>query len=236
MARTTTSPANLNALQAVGGVFPGIAALTGTSAPGVPASTVNATNNNAWAVCATISGGTLTAVTVNGVQVGTVAGAYFVPAGGTINITYSVAPTWTWVAAGLDAAGTGATAGQQNAFATAWPGAATGVQFANTGQGQTWLWFYNGGTACSAYYLVGQKVGGDVFPYTEETITLPTNAQGWLGPWSPQKYTQQDTTQFSGAPGGIISGPPSGGGLTCVDFSAVNTLVVRLYQLIPVSP
>lgn len=232
-ARTTISPANLNALQAVGGLFPSISALTGTAAPAVPASTVNATNSNAWAVAATITGGTLTAVTVNGVQVGTTAGTYWVPASGTINITYSVAPTWTWVASGVDAAGTATVAGQ-NAIATGWNGAATGVQFANQGTGQTYLWFYNGATACTAYYLVGQKAGGDVFPYTQESITLPTNQQGWLGPWSPAKYGQPDTTQFGSAPGGTIG--TAGQSLTCVDFTAVNTLVVRLYQLIPVSP
>lgn len=233
-ARTTLSPCNLNQLQAVGGVFPGIATLTGTSAPGVPASTVNATNSNAWAVAATITGGTLTAVTVNGVQVGTTAGVYFVPAGGTINITYSVAPTWTWVASGVDAIAAGLTAGNQNAIASAWNGAATGVQWSNAGTGQTWLWYYNGATACTAYQLVGEKTGSDVMPYTQETITLATASQGWLGPFSPQKYNQPDSSQFSSAPGGVIGS--SGQGLTCVDFSAVNTLVVRLYQLIPVTP
>ena len=232
-ARTTIAPATLNLLQAVGGLFPSISALTGTSAPAVPSSGTNATNSNAWAVVATISGGTLTQVNVNGAQVGTTAGAYWVPAGGTINIVYSVAPTWTWVASGVDAAGTATVAGQ-NAIATGWNGAATGVQFANSGTGQTYLWFYNGGTACTAYYLVGQKVQGDVFPYTQESITLPTNQQGWLGPWSPQKYNQPDTTQFSGAPAGAIG--VAGQNMTCVDFTAVNTLVVRLYQLIPVSP
>lgn len=70
---------------------------TGTTAtPAVPASTVTATNTNAWPVFVTISGGTLTQVFVNGVQVGTTAGTYVVPAGGTISITYSVVPTWAW--------------------------------------------------------------------------------------------------------------------------------------------
>lgn len=66
------------------------------AAPAVPASTVNATNTGAGVIAVTISGGTLTAVTVNAVQVGTTAGTYLVPAAGTINITYTVAPTWTW--------------------------------------------------------------------------------------------------------------------------------------------
>lgn len=66
------------------------------AAPGVPASTVNATNATGTIIGVTISGGTLTAVTVNGTQVGTTAGTYLVPNLGTINITYTVAPSWTW--------------------------------------------------------------------------------------------------------------------------------------------
>lgn len=65
-------------------------------APAVPASTVNALNGYHGTVAVTISAGTITAVTVNGVVVGSTAGTYFVPAHGTISITYSVAPTWTW--------------------------------------------------------------------------------------------------------------------------------------------
>lgn len=68
------------------------------STPAVPATTVTATNSNAVAVFVTITGGTLTSVKVNGVQVGTTAGTYTVPAGQTISITYSVAPTWVWYA------------------------------------------------------------------------------------------------------------------------------------------
>lgn len=233
-ARTTIAAATLNLLQSSGGNFPSISALTGTSSPSVPATGVNATNANAWAVSVTISGGSgITNVSVNGVTAGTAAGTYFVPAAGTISVAYGTAPTWVWAASGVDSAGAPQVA-SQNALATAWNGAATGVQFANSGTGISWLWFYNGGTACTAYYLVGQKVGGDVFPFAQEPVTLPTNQQGWLGPWSPQKYGQPDTSQFSGAPGGVIG--TAGQNLTCVDFTAVNTLVVRLYQLIPVSP
>lgn len=67
-----------------------------TSTPGFPASTTPVTNTNAWPVFVTITGGTLTQVFVNGVQVGTTAGTYVVPAFGTISVTYSVAPTWAW--------------------------------------------------------------------------------------------------------------------------------------------
>jgi hypothetical protein len=64
--------------------------------PAVPASTVAQVNATGQYVVVTITGGTLTFVFVNGVQVGTTAGSYAVPPGGTISITYSVAPTWAW--------------------------------------------------------------------------------------------------------------------------------------------
>lgn len=64
--------------------------------PSVPLTTVNQANNNPYSVSVTITGGTLTSVKVNGVQVGTTDGTYTVPSYGTISITYSVAPTWAW--------------------------------------------------------------------------------------------------------------------------------------------
>jgi len=67
-----------------------------TSTPGFPASNAPVTNTNAWSVFVTITGGTLTNVLVNGVSAGTTAGTYVVPAGQTIAVTYSVAPTWAW--------------------------------------------------------------------------------------------------------------------------------------------
>ena len=69
--------------------------------PAVPATGVNATNGNSFPVQVVIAanGATISAVTVNGTGVGTAAGTYVVPAGGTINIAYTVAtPTWTWTA------------------------------------------------------------------------------------------------------------------------------------------
>jgi len=72
------------------------------STPGFPASTTPVTNTNNVTVFVTITGGTLTSVVVNGTQVGTTAGTYQVPAGGTIAITYSVAPTWSWFALGSE--------------------------------------------------------------------------------------------------------------------------------------
>lgn len=71
------------------------------STPAVPATTVNATNSNGFPVQVVIAanGATISAVTVNGSGVGTTAGTYVVPAGGTISISYTVAtPTWAWTA------------------------------------------------------------------------------------------------------------------------------------------
>jgi hypothetical protein len=71
------------------------------STPAVPATTVNATNSNGFPcqVVIAANGATISAVTVNGSGVGTTAGTYVVPAGGTIAISYTVAtPTWVWTA------------------------------------------------------------------------------------------------------------------------------------------
>ena len=72
---------------------------TTLTAPSVPATTVAAVNNYHGTVDVAISanGATITSVVVNGVQVGTAAGTYSVPAHGSISIAYTVAtPTWVW--------------------------------------------------------------------------------------------------------------------------------------------
>lgn len=71
--------------------------------PAVPATTVLQANNTGQAVNVTVTGGTLTHVfvydqagnAITGLS-GTAAGVYLVPAGCSISITYSVAPTWAW--------------------------------------------------------------------------------------------------------------------------------------------
>jgi hypothetical protein len=68
-----------------------------TPAPAVPASTIALTNPFGQTCSVAITGGTVTAVLVNAVQVASGTGVNVsVPPGGTISITYSVAPTWTW--------------------------------------------------------------------------------------------------------------------------------------------
>jgi parallel beta-helix repeat protein len=68
--------------------------------PGVPATTVAQQNATGHDVFAYIAGGTVTAITVGSTATGITTGMVFVPAGQTITLTYSAAPTWTWIAAG----------------------------------------------------------------------------------------------------------------------------------------
>lgn len=68
----------------------------GLATPAVPASGSPATNTSAMPVTVVITGGTMTNVVINGVSVGTGAGTYTLPPGGSTTLTYTVAPTWTW--------------------------------------------------------------------------------------------------------------------------------------------
>ena len=71
-------------------------AAAGLTTPAVPATTVPATNTGFIPVTVVLSGGTVTLVTINGTTVGTGDGTYTLPAGASIAVTYSAAPTWTW--------------------------------------------------------------------------------------------------------------------------------------------
>lgn len=59
----------------------------------IGATGVAAYNNNPIGVMVAIAGGTVTIIAVNGTTTGLTSGTFFVPAGGTITITYSVTPT-----------------------------------------------------------------------------------------------------------------------------------------------
>lgn len=71
---------------------------TGVSSPGVPASGTPLVSTYNFPVLVTVIGGTGTNVSINGTLQGTFDGTYVLPALGTIILTYSVAPTWSWVA------------------------------------------------------------------------------------------------------------------------------------------
>jgi hypothetical protein len=66
------------------------------STPAVPATTVAYTNLFGVDATVHVAGGTVTAISVAGAPAGTTTGAFRVPAGSTIAITYTVAPSWTW--------------------------------------------------------------------------------------------------------------------------------------------
>lgn len=75
--------------------------IVAVSTPGVPLTTVPLVSTVNQPVQVTITGGTMTNVTINGSTVGTGAGTYTLPALGTIVMTYTVAPTWNWFSLGV---------------------------------------------------------------------------------------------------------------------------------------
>jgi hypothetical protein len=103
----------------------------GFSTPAVPASTTPVTNTSPLPASVVISAGTLTNVSVNGVTVGAGDGTYTVPAGATIAVTYSVAPTWTWTL--------GTTFGAQAYLhTTAFTGTSVDVAIQHSADNSTW--------------------------------------------------------------------------------------------------
>lgn len=71
-------------------------------APSVPATTVAQKSTFLVPVLVTVIGGTVTNVNINGSTAGTGDGTYLLPALGTITLTFSAAPTWTWTAVGTE--------------------------------------------------------------------------------------------------------------------------------------
>lgn len=63
--------------------------------PALGASPATVFNNNSVGVNATVSGGTVSAIAVNGTTTGLTSGTFFIPAGGTLTVTYTAAPTVT---------------------------------------------------------------------------------------------------------------------------------------------
>jgi hypothetical protein len=77
----------------------GTAAIPNTTAlgtPAFPATNVQFLNTFGQLAAVAITGGTISSVKINGVQVGTGAGTYGVAAGNYISVTYTGSPTWTW--------------------------------------------------------------------------------------------------------------------------------------------
>jgi hypothetical protein len=70
--------------------------------PSFPTTGTVVNNTFAYDVLVTISGGSVTGVTVNGVSVGTGDGTYILPGFGTIAVAFTGSPTWTWTAIGRE--------------------------------------------------------------------------------------------------------------------------------------
>jgi parallel beta-helix repeat protein len=66
------------------------------SQPAVPASTVPQVNNRNADATVHVTGGTVTGIAIGGQTTGLTTGSIRVPAGQSITLTYSSAPTWTW--------------------------------------------------------------------------------------------------------------------------------------------
>ena len=67
------------------------------TAPAIPASGTALTNPFPFDATVYLSGGTVSAVAVGGASTGLTSGMFFVPAGESITLTYTAAPTWVWV-------------------------------------------------------------------------------------------------------------------------------------------
>lgn len=72
------------------------------AAPGVPSSGTPVVSTFNFPVLVTVIGGTGTQVNINGVNQGSFDGTYVLPALGTITLTYTVAPTWSWILVGTE--------------------------------------------------------------------------------------------------------------------------------------
>jgi hypothetical protein len=137
------TPANV-----VGGTYPG-------GNPTVPATGVAVTNGAIEDVQVVITGGTMTNVQINGVSEGVGAGTYTVPGGGTIVLTYTVAPTWAWTLAGATVAATPAVP------------ATTVPVLNNTG--------YNASVVITAGTMTQVIIGGVQMGTGAGTYTVPAN-------------------------------------------------------------
>jgi hypothetical protein len=80
--------------------FPGApgSAQTSTTQPAVPASET-LQQNYGPDMMVYVSGGTVSKISVSSEPTGQTSGGFFVPAGGSITLFYTVAPSWTWVPA-----------------------------------------------------------------------------------------------------------------------------------------
>jgi hypothetical protein len=83
---TNSTFVNANGINPVGNLTP----------PSVSATTVALVNPFPYSVIVYVSGGTVSQVAIDGTNTGLTSGGFRVNPGGSIKLTYTVAPTWTW--------------------------------------------------------------------------------------------------------------------------------------------
>lgn len=160
------------------------------SPPAVPATTVPLKSTFLVPVLVTVIGGTVTNVNVNGSTAGTGDGTYLLPALGTITLTYSAAPTWTWSTVGTE----------HDALA---PLPRTDVT-ASYLRGTTLL--------NPAFSVVGKQLNYDPTRDASGNLTLKVQAQGnaFGGDWGKQ-ITAGLRTDTTATTGSAVDENPSAG-------------------------
>lgn len=139
---------------------------SGFTTPAVPSSTTPVTNTSPLPASVVITGGTLSNVSVNGVTVGTGDGTYTVPAGATIAVTYSAAPTWTWTLVTTFGA-------QAYLHVTAITGTSVDIKVEHSADNSTWATLIDFG-AQSAIGALRSTVAGTVNRYVRVTTGTGT--------------------------------------------------------------
>jgi hypothetical protein len=151
------------------------------SAPSFPASATPVSNTYGVPVVVTISGGTISNVSVNGSTVGTTGGTYILPWLGTITVTYTGSPAWTWT-----------TEGREHDILSALPRADTIASY------------FRGTTLLNPAFCVnGKQVSYDGTRDNAGNLTLKTEVQGnaYGGEWGVQITAglRSDITGTTGA-------------------------------------
>lgn len=135
------------------GFSPGSPAVTQPTPPTITvgASPFTFFNSQSYPVFVTVTGGTVSAITINGVSTGLTSGTFYLPAGSNITVTYSVAPTMTEVNANANIP---AVPPGQNVNAGYYPG--TKSVFLQPGE-QVYAQI-QGATINNQYYLEGEAI------------------------------------------------------------------------------
>lgn len=88
----------LTSIGTSGATPPGANTTNGITQPSVPASATVFRNTFGVAAMVYVSGGTVSAIAIGGQTTGLTSGSFRVPAYSSITLTYTVAPSWQWVA------------------------------------------------------------------------------------------------------------------------------------------